>query len=443
MNDVPRRLRPVLLLALVVAGLLWGGWRWSEVRHRRQMMARFEEEMAKGFHTLAAKHLVEFLARNPGSDEAALLLGTCEKARGRPQAAAEAWARVPPSSALAFPALEQRMALLVQEGRLTEAEQFIARTPAGPRFTASELNLLLGPIYCREGRADEAMKLIEAQWRHHNDAGQAASEIAINQLRLYLEIRSEPVSVESIRAVLDQAGRLAPNDDSIWLWKAKLAIRTESYDEAARLLDLCLERRPEDVGVWRGRLDWAVATIHVGAAREALKHLPAAESNSAQIEKLAAWFAAQRGDDEAERSSLQSLIAADPTDFAALERLIELLVKTGQPDLAAALRRRKDEIERVQARYWKLFTRRQTRRDAPEMARLAEQLGFRFEARAFLTIALAAAPGDAGLRRDLDRLVQSNQTLLAPARTLADLLAPRLDDDQKHSGHLTCKTIKP
>ena len=63
-----------------------------------------------------------------------------------------------------------------------------------------------------------------------------------------------------------------------------------------------------------------------------MKHLPAAEWNSAQVEKLAAWFAAQRGDDEAERSALERLIAADPTDFAALDRLIELLVKNGQPD---------------------------------------------------------------------------------------------------------------
>ena len=423
-----------MLLAVVAAVLLWGRWRQSEVRHNREAMAQIEEEIDKGLHALAAKHLVEFLARSPGSDQAAFLLGKCEQARGRPQAAAEAWTKVPPDSTFGFRAIEQRVAAEVEVGRLAVAERLIAATRPSHRFSRSDLNMLRGPIYYRVGRVKEAMQLIENQWRWHIESGTAISEIAIDRLRGYIQMRSEPLPVEKIRAFLDQAGRVAPDDDRIWLWKANLAIRTESYDEAARLIGLCLGRRPEDVGAWRARLDWAVATNRVGAAREALTHLPAAEANSAQVEKLAAWFAARRGDDEAERSSLQRLIAADPTDFAALDRLIEIVVKNGQPDLAAALRRRKDEIEQAQSRYGKLFTRNQPRRDAAEMARLAEQLGHRFEARAFLTIALAAAPGNADMRRDLDRLARSAETLVAPARTLADLLAPQLDNDQKQSG---------
>jgi hypothetical protein len=77
--------------------------------------------------------------------------------------------------------------------------------------------------------------------------------------------------------------------------------RPKSYEEAARLIDLCLKRRPEDVAVWHARLDWAVATNRVPLAQQALKHLPEAELGSAQIERLAAWFAAQHGDDEAEQ----------------------------------------------------------------------------------------------------------------------------------------------
>ena len=49
-----------------------------------------------GFASLAAKDLLELLDRNPGSDEALYLLGTCEKARGRTAAAAEAWAKISP-----------------------------------------------------------------------------------------------------------------------------------------------------------------------------------------------------------------------------------------------------------------------------------------------------------------------------------------------------------
>lgn len=158
--------------------------------------------------------------------------------------------------------------------------------------------------------------------------------------------------------------------------------------------------------------------------QEALKHLPAAGSTPAEIENLTAWFAAQRGDDEAEQQSLERLIAIDPSDFAALDRLIALRVKNGQPDIAVGLRRRKDEITRLQSRYGKLFKRHQPRRDAAEMARLAEQLGRRFEARAFLTIALVTARDSTSIQRDLARLIDP---VISSAGTLDERLSPQLD----------------
>ena len=42
------------------------------------------------------------------------------------------------------------------------------------------------------------------------------------------------------------------------------------------------------------------------------------------------------------------------------------------------------------------------------MARLAEQLGREFEARAFLTLAVAENPDREDLRRELGRLIQSH-----------------------------------
>ena len=194
--------------------------------------------------------------------------------------------------------------------------------------------------------------------------------------------------------------------------------RLKSYEEAARLIDLRLKRRPGDLADWHARLDWAVATNRVPLAQQALKHLSEVELGSAQIERLAAWFAAQHGDDEAERRNLERLIAVDPTDFTALDRLIELLVKSGRIDLAAEQRRRKNDIAQLQARYRKLFTRNQPRRDAAEMGRLAEQLGRRFEAKAFLTIALASTPDRADIQRDLVRLAKSANSLVESAATL-------------------------
>jgi enediyne biosynthesis protein E4 len=366
--------------------------------------------MEAGLHSLAANELTTLLDRYPSSDELTFLLGTCERARGRSQAAAQAWASIPQRSSLAFHALEGRMQLELSEGRLTAAEQLIKEACEDPVPINPDPSILLGPIYCQEGRVREAMQLIEALWRRHDESGTALSEAAINQLRMYIQIQSQPIPDEAIRATLDRAGQVAPDDEGIWLWKANLAIRTKSYEEAARWIDRCLKRRPEVPAIWHARLDWAVATNQVPAAQEALKHLPAGESSPAEVEKLAAWFAAQEGDLEAARKALERLIAAEPTDLGARDRLIELFVKSGRMDLAALERRRKDEIGQVQARYRTLFARNQPRRDAAELGRLALELGQRFEAKAWLTIALARTPDRADIRRDLARLAGSDSS---------------------------------
>ncbi len=134
------------------------------------------------------------------------------------------------------------------------------------------------------------------------------------------------------------------------------------------------------------------------------------------------------------------LIAADLTNFTALDRLIYLLEKNGQMDLAAQKRRLKDETAQVQARYQALFMRNQPRRDAEEMSRLAAQLGRRFEAEAFLTVAFTTAPERALIRRDLAGLAERAETSAVSARTLDERLAPELDDIRRES---MCKTVEP
>ena len=138
-------------------------------------------------------------------------------------------------------------------------------------------------------------RLIEANWEGLDREGRGDSESAIELVRLHVAASLGSSSAEAVREFLDRAQRLCPNDDRVWLGRANLAIRQGELDEAARWLDACLRRSPEDVPVWRARLDWAVATGRVAEAREALEHMPAAESPPAQVHRLAAWFAARRG----------------------------------------------------------------------------------------------------------------------------------------------------
>jgi enediyne biosynthesis protein E4 len=423
MSQGARRWSLNVMLAVIVGGLLWGAWRSWNYRRSRRAMAEAREEVQAGRHATAARQLTAFLAEWPESDEAAYLLGTSEKAQGRDRAAAEAWARVPAGSPFAPRAIQHLMELEIEGGRFAAAEQLIKRAMDDPRNDVSALPLYLGPIYWLQGRIRDAEQSIEARWAFLNERGEGASEKAIDLVRLHIELERSPLPVEQVRAGLEEAGRMAPEDDRVWLGKANLAIRTGLYDQAERWLVACLRRRPGDIPVWLSRLNGAVATNRVSEAREALTHLPVDGSTSAQVPRLAAWLAARRADRDSERRALERVIAADPADFAALDRLALLAVEQGQTSHAVELRRRKTEIEPLQARYQKLYLRNQPVRDAAEMAQLAKRLGRRFEARAFNILAVAVSPDRDDLRRDLDRLDRHDRTIDEAGRTLAEVLA--------------------
>ena len=346
--------RRVLLLAVVAAALICGGWKLWELRRYRRAMAEIKQEIQAGRHGHAVRKLVMLSAWKPDSDEAAYLLGVCEKARGQAQAAFQAWERVSPGSPFGARAIQGRMELLIERGRLADAEKLIIQAMSDPRIDGSGLRLFLGLVYSLQGRVEEGERVIEACWDRLNEAGEGASELAILLVRLHIQLWRETPPVEAVRAFLDQVARSAPEDDRGWLGKAKLAIRVGSYDEAARWLEACLRRRPDDIPVWRARLDWALATHRLADVRQALGHLPVEESTPAQVQRLTAWLAAHRGDLDSERRALERLVAVDPADFAALDRLVAIAEKEGKADRAGELRRKKTEIDRLQARYEKL-----------------------------------------------------------------------------------------
>ena len=113
------------------------------------------------------------------------------------------------------------------------------------------------------------------------------------------------------------------------------------------------------------------------------------------------WLAGHRGDFAKERSELELLIAADPGDLSAFDRLIDLHKKGSQPALAAEVFQNRNAVRELLGRYMMLHGRKQPIRDAEELARIAEQLGRGFEARGFLTIAVFQEPGRKDLREKL------------------------------------------
>ncbi len=415
--------KPLLVLGVFVSVLLWSGWRAWDVRRYRKAMAEIDEAMDLGRNGLAARDLVALLSWKPNSDEARYLLGVCEASRQRTREADEAWSRIPPGSEFAPRAILGRMQLQMDRGRLAEAEQIIRDALDDPRIDGSSLPILLGPIYCQQGRVEETLGLIETRWEVLNQADAGATEPAIDLIRAHIDLCLNPIPLEAIRTAIDHAAQLAPDDDRVWLGKANLSLRLRSYDETEHWLDSCLRRRPDDVPVWSARLSWALATSRVDEVKKTLEHLPAEESTPAQVRSLVAWLAAKRGDAQTEARALQRLITVDPANVAALDRLAELEVREGKLTDVSELRRKRTEIDRLQARYRELYLRNQPARDAAEMARLANQLGQWFEAKAFLTVAVAVDSDRVEFRNDLARLKPAAGVRVEPGPTLAEAVA--------------------
>jgi enediyne biosynthesis protein E4 len=270
------------VLAIVLLGAtIVAGWRWWQGHRLRHAITEIESEMAAGRHGIAARRLTELPASASGYDEAAYLLGACERSRGRNHEAEQAWARVAPASSFFSRAVSERLSLLIDTGRFTNAEQAIDEAVHKRPQGQSALRILLVPLLMQQGRTEDAQRLVEERWQDLHETGEEATELAVNLGRLSLDLHWSPAPVEAVRASLDAAAALNPGDDRVWLGQANLAIRAGSLDSAERLLDACLKSRPDDAPVWRARLNWAMAANRGDEVRRALSHLPVDRSTPA------------------------------------------------------------------------------------------------------------------------------------------------------------------
>src|SRR5262245_41818459 len=154
--DHRRRTFPVLgvwlSLGALVAALAWvGASSWY-----RNELARSERELAAG-NASSARQRLERLSFLWSSDpEFQFLLGACHEAEGQPDAALEAWARVPKGSSPWIDATVRRAQLALERGRFANAEAAIlsASFPPGHPAAATCEQILL-QLYLFTIRYDE------------------------------------------------------------------------------------------------------------------------------------------------------------------------------------------------------------------------------------------------------------------------------------------------
>jgi hypothetical protein len=337
-------------------------------------------------------------------------LGLCERHRGRHAAALAAWERVPPGTLFAVQADIERARLTIDLGQLTRAEEIIpAALPRAAGTERQELLRLLEQLYRLEGRTDDARRVVLASW--------ATADSAAAVVKEFYRLDTADLSLELTRGFLEKA---AADDDRVWLGRANLALRTGRFDEAARWLDACGERRPADPLVWRSRLELARATGDSEGAWRALDHLTADGVSPVELLRLRAWLAARLGDAPAERAALSALVEQEPGDIAALDRLAELAAEVGAVQEVTRLRSKMAGIRAVKERY-RILIEAGSFDDPAELARLAGILGRRIEARGWALIQEGKASGRAPSRESLAS--QGSTASPAPGPTLAELCA--------------------
>jgi tetratricopeptide (TPR) repeat protein len=405
------------LLAAVLSGMTWllvGRWQVHEGLGwaARQMDAR---------HFAAARDRLAWLATWwPHRADVAYFLGACEAELGHPDAALAAWSRVPSGSSLAAArSLAQGRLLVRARGRLAEAETCYRAAEQGQSPTAVEARWALAELLLWEGRLGEMRRLLEEIARSHSLRDR------IGALREHWRLDGVAVAAEEVQPFLDQASRTAPDDHRVWLARAHLATRYGRFAEARHWLDRCQARNPDDPVLPRARLQWALSAGEPEEARVALSRISPEDVDAVGRWSLLAWFAARRSDAVAERSALEALIAIEPGNTAAMDRLAALALQAGDRPFAEALRHRQENALRDTERYRRLLLADHDRISADELrerARLAQRLGRWFEAQDWLKLVLKCNVDDPAARDALDRLARDDRITSPAAPTWSMLL---------------------
>ena len=422
--------RKLLIGLLVIAVLAVLGGVAARLRTAHQLrseLAAAGTEMEAGLLGSARKRLVRLAQQWPDQAEVAYQLGRCEAARGRTEAAMAAWARIRPDSPWAAPAALEFAQAAIPMGRIAEAERIlqIALRSDGPQRPAARHLLLV--LLGQQGRISAARSLIEALWSEPAAISSADWVDRLAMVREHAGLDLEPFPLEwnlSRLAVVGEPGAVA-EQRALTLARAYLATRGGDFQRAETELQSGLSRWPDDPMIWKARLDWAVATGRVEAARAASDHVPARLLDAVEILELRAWFARQRQDTPAERRALEELIAVEPGRITTLTRLAELLQQSGDAT-AAAYRRRKAELDAALDRYNRLYKENRYAEHLPELASLAERLGRTFEARAFRELIAARGPSDPGAHAARIRPGRAGAAGSPPAGSLGRLLAAEL-----------------
>jgi tetratricopeptide (TPR) repeat protein len=403
------------MVGLGLAAGIWIGVRAAAEWRFRRELRRAERAYAAQQYREAGAMLAQLARSWPRRGEVEYWLGNCELKAGHTAAALEAWGRVPDQAREAQRAAVARGRVAMNTGRYALAETCLLRAIRVGGDESEEARRLLSRVHWITGRRDEYRRYVERNAERMRDPSE--------ELRTLWSLYYDPYPMSSMRTVLEEAHRTSPDDDRVWLALANLETRAGRFKQAGGWLERCERARPDDPAVWRSRLDWARAADRPDEVLRAASHLPARTFDQARVLELRAWLAGRGGDRQAERTELAALLALEPADSTAIERLADLAVQDGKKERVAELRRRKEEIEKQREEYRQLMNRPELAPLAAELAPMAEAIDRRFDAKAWWRLAIQRDPAvRAEAERALARLARTTVPPAAGTGSLADLL---------------------
>ncbi len=247
----------VIALACLAGLSVWGG---VVARHRaaRRLgleLAEARKEIEAGLLSSARRRLTRLTEQRPDDAEVAYQLGRCEAARGRPETALAAWARIRADSPWAGPAALESAQAAIAMGRIDRAERMIRAALERPGREVPTLRHLILILLGQQGRIVEARRLVESLWSDTLviPRNETADRLAMVREHAGLDLETFPLEWNLSRL----EGGPTPDDDAdrraLALARVHLATRSGDLREPARSSGPASRAGPTTR--WSGRRD--------------------------------------------------------------------------------------------------------------------------------------------------------------------------------------------
>ena len=186
---------------------------WPAARAEMESAGRAPEGERPAIFARARDRLARLASRSPGTTGSTTGSAAARSRLGHVGPALEIWGRVPAGSPFAAAAALDGARLALAHGRLAVAEEKLARLAGEPGEVGKEAGRLADQVDLYLGRVRPISRRVERRWNSAADP--------VGQLRLHWLLDSQPMPVDPVREALGRFAAEAPEDDRVWLGRAK------------------------------------------------------------------------------------------------------------------------------------------------------------------------------------------------------------------------------